>query len=381
MTTQDAGRLRVRALGHTIDLGVLPHTLPRLEAQWSRCLAATSTVGAGAVADEVIDLGRSDFDNYDYAAATQITLSAVGLLGSSRLNLHAAGLGAADGRVLTLVAPSGTGKTTACERLARDLAYVTDECVSVGPDEYDVLPFPKPLSIRRAGTDAPERDAGDAKIVVGPDQLGLARPTSPLRVGPLVFLDRQPVVDEPRLVEVDWTTTLLDLIPQTSALPRLREPLRVLVDYVRRAGGARRLIYSEFDSAAHLLHALLADGAQTHTLADAPVTHLPHWGNVPDPTEGLSDGRRPAMGSGLTVQRSAWTDAVRIGDDVLVLVGTQPVLLSGVGAALWTAIGPGGATAASLVASTVDALGEHPDAQDLVAATIDTLCLAGVLTA
>lgn len=377
MTKQDTARLRVTALGHTIDLGVLPDALPRLEAQWSRCLADDRAKGAGAVPDEVIDLGRSDSPTYDYAAATQITLSAIGLVGATRLNLHAAGLGAPDGRVLTLVAPSGTGKTTACTHLARRLAYVTDECVSVGLDDFDVLAFPKPLSLKAGGTGDGTGDAHDAKVVTGPDQLGLARPTGPLRVGPLVLLDRRRAVDEPRLLPLDWTTALLELIPQTSGLPRLHRPLQVLVDLLHRAGGAHRLVYAEFETAEPLLHALLA--REPGALSAAPVTGFPHWGALPDPTTGPVAGE-PSGGTGQLVRRGRWTDAVRIGDDVLVLIGTQPVLLSGVGAALWTAVGPDGATPAALVEAAVHALGEHPDAEAAVGSTIAELCRVGVLT-
>lgn len=358
----------MRVLGHTIDLGVLSTALPRLEEQWSRCMARP-----GDVPDEVVDLGRHHSERYDYAAVTQITLSAVALSSGHRLNLHAAGLASADGRVLTLVAPSGTGKTTACRLLGRDLAYVTDECVSVG-EAGDIVAFEKPLAVRPEGSDDPE-----ARVVVGPDQLGLARAAGPLRAGPVVILDRRPDITVPRLLGADWVGALLDLVPQTSALPRLRRPLGFLVDHLRRVGGPRRLVYTEIESAAPLLHALLAAPGEGSDRAAPPVTTLPHWGEVPDPTTGPCPGMRPD-GRGAVVRRTAWTDAVRVGDEVLVMLGTQLVVLSGAGAVLWSSIGPHGATADELWSAGVDTLGPHPNARRIIDATIDDLCDAGVLT-
>lgn len=372
MNERDTGRLIVEALGHTIDLGVLPEALPRLQQQWSRCRTRT----VPAVPDHVIDLGHpADHDGYDYAVAAEITLDAVAMVGANRLNLHAAGVAAPDGRVLTLVAASGTGKTTACALLARQLAYVTDECVSVGLDDDSVLAFPRPLSFRSA-------DSSDHKAVIGPDELGLPRPRGPLRVGPLVLLDRRHAVDAPQLVEMDWESALLDLIPQTTALPRLPGPLQVLVDYVRRAGGAYRLTYAEIDAAAPLLHALLSQAPSLHALAREPVTVIHHAGELPDPATGLiappDDAPPPAAGD--LVQRNPWTDAVALGDNVLVLIGTQPVRLSGLGAALWIALGAEGANAEALVAACTAALGAHPDAANLVQATITELHRNGIVS-
>lgn len=350
-------RLRVRALGHVVDLGVLDGALPRLEAQWSRCLAESD-----APADVEIDLGRTDSPAYDYAATTQITISAVDLVGSDRLNLHAAGVAGPDGRVLTLVAASGTGKTTACAHLARDLGYVTDECVSVGLEAHDVLLFPKPLSVR-----APRADDANHKEQCGPDELGLAIADAPLRLGPLVLLDRDPDVGAPRLTEVDLPTALLELIPQTSGLPRLDHPLLALTEAIQAAGGAHRLEYAEIEDAAPLCHALLGR-PRPATPAGPRVAHLPGPGALA-PCAG--DGAGP-------VHRLPWTDAVRIDDEVLVLVGAQPFLLGPLGAVLWEA-----ADAADLEAlhtRAVDVLGKHADATALAASAIDALVENGLLS-
>ena len=63
-----------------------------------------------------------------------------------RINLHAGGVADESRRVLAVVGPSGTGKTTATLALARRLGYVSDETVSIDPDGT-VAPHPKPLSV------------------------------------------------------------------------------------------------------------------------------------------------------------------------------------------------------------------------------------------
>ncbi len=357
MRSEEA-RLRVRALGRVIDLGVRASAVERLRSQWSRCLVTDAVPS-----DESVDLGRTDGPGYDYAAATQVVTSALLLHGPDRLHLHAAGLSDAGGRVLTLVAASGTGKTTASARLGRALGYVTDECVSVDPETFAVLPLPKPLAVRRPLPD----DAGH-KDLLGPDQLGLAPCADDLRLGPIVLLDRRREIATPRLERVNLTTALLELIPHTSALPRMRHPLRVLAEAVRHAGGVRRLVYADIEDALPLLHDLL-ETAPVDDLGH-PITHLPSPGPLPDPTSGPAPGPPPSGVLPERVRRAPWTDALRVGDRVLVLIGTQPFLLSGLGAALWLAAGE---------AARVTVLDDQPDADRAIRQAAIDLLAAGLL--
>ena len=64
--------------------------------------------------------------------------------------LHACGLADREtGRVVALVAASGTGRTTASTSRAKTWGYVTDETVAIR-DNVSVAPHPKPLSLKQA---------------------------------------------------------------------------------------------------------------------------------------------------------------------------------------------------------------------------------------
>ena len=99
------------------------------------------------------------------------------------MNLHAAGLTDDRGRVLALVAASGTGKTTAARILGRHLGYLSDETISVGA-ELEVLPYAEaPVRGARRRPAAPQ----------GAARSGRARPARAARPAParrLVILDR-----------------------------------------------------------------------------------------------------------------------------------------------------------------------------------------------
>ena len=119
-------------------------------------------------------------DQQGRALLSQVTIRAIEAAAGTRLMLHAAGIADADGLVLALVGPSGMGKTTASVYLSRQgFSYVTDETVSIGP-EGDVLPFARPLSLRRSG----------GEVQRSPDELGLGLSPRDLRIARIVLLDR-----------------------------------------------------------------------------------------------------------------------------------------------------------------------------------------------
>ena len=83
-----------------------------------------------------------------------------------RFNLHAGGVADEHGRVLALVGPSGAGKTTATRLLARRLAYLSDETVSIAPDGTC-----RPTRSRSPWSSIPS--TAQRKEQLSPDDLGL----------------------------------------------------------------------------------------------------------------------------------------------------------------------------------------------------------------
>ncbi|GAA3673653.1 hypothetical protein GCM10022237_36570 [Nocardioides ginsengisoli] len=271
-------RLTLDILGEAVEIVGPEPDLARVRRQWERCLT-------DAPAARTVELLTwLDADTRESTLASGLSLLGI-QLNDDRLNLHAAGLSDAAGRVVALVAESGTGKTTAAWVLGRQLGYVSDECVSVDPDTLAVLPFPKPLSLVTTD-DAPKRQWG-------PDDLGLRHPPASLGLASIVLLDRTAAPGEARLEPVALIDAVQSLVLQTSSTARMTAPLAALARLVNRTGGCLRLRYHDIADAADLLVAHLA-----HPEPRAEeLTHLP-----------LPDG-----------------DAIVVGDQVLALIGDRVV--------------------------------------------------------
>lgn len=308
-----------------------------------------------------LDIGLSDGDEAGsqaahYRLSTNITIHVIERLVGRRLMFHACGLSGDDGRVLVLVAPSGTGKTTAARALAASVfGYVSDETVVID-DDLRVEAYPKPLSL--LGEQGHEAE----KVQRGPDELGLRACATTLRIGPTVVLDRQPGCVPPRLEPVGLVDAMLDLIPQTSGLPSLPRPLQRLAEAIDAGGGARRLTYSEISDAAPLLVDLMAE----------PIAASPHvWETLEaqSPAVPLRDGRTAV---------EPFQDALAVEDELLLLVGGVPMRLAGIGATIWIAV-RSGVESEQLLSHVTATHGEHPDAAELVSQAVAQLEAAGAI--
>ena len=89
---------------------------------------------------------------------------------AGRLVLHASAIESASG-VIAFVGRSGAGKSTlAAASVAAGYRYVADEITAVDPRTLDVLPFARPIGIRRGGAaalgiDYPKADDGRFDLV------------------------------------------------------------------------------------------------------------------------------------------------------------------------------------------------------------------------
>jgi energy-coupling factor transporter ATP-binding protein EcfA2 len=354
--------LLVRALG--VPLGVALHgadSRERLARQWQRALVTDPDVEPVAT----VDLGAEpeELDGYDYRLTTRVTLAALRETAGRRLNLHAGGVAARDGRLLVLVGPSGTGKTTAVRALARRLGYVSDETVSAEPQHpFRVHAHPKPLSVV---LDPARRRR---KTQQGPDDLGLGPTPQAARVARVVLLRRsregggRPPGGH-GLVPVPLPEAVLEVVPQTSSLVRLPSPLLTLTTLLRLGGGPLALEYAEIDEHVDELVALLDDPVVP---AGPEPVHHPAV-EVPDPGPGRW-------------ARSAWQDAVEVEDALMVLVTGSVERLDALGRTLWLACGRP-RTVEQLVEDAQAEHGSHPDARRLVEDGLVALHAAGLLRA
>jgi len=361
--SREAHHVRIRALDTVIRLEAPgPEVAAHLRREWSRCLveAPEATEATEATerpeAPEVpvpVTVGDASADRWGYALASQVTRVAIEAAAGRLLMFHAAALSDGDGRGVVLVAPSGTGKTTAAATLGRNgFGYLTDEAVAIDDDDR-VLPYPKPLSVVQPG----------GKAQHSPDDLGLGVAPPDVRVRRLVLLDRVTDNAPPRLEHVPLLDALVALIPQTSALPSLARPLQRLCDLAQRCGGVYRLRYTEITDVVALLGALLA----------TPPVPIEPWSAIVPPAS-----RHPA-GEVADSMRSMCLDAVRDGDEALILVDSRPVRLSPLGLSVWLAA-DGAATFSDLVAAAVRDHGPHPDAVAVVRAAVQRMLEVGALT-
>ncbi|KRF02640.1 hypothetical protein ASG88_04520 [Nocardioides sp. Soil777] len=187
--------------------------------------------------DQGADVHSAEMNEILHHLSPAVTREAIDARAGELVMLHAAAL--ADpitGATAVLVAPSGTGKTTAAITLGRNFAYLTDETAGITEDGV-VLAYRKPLSVI---------ESGQYKTQLAPSRLGLNTSAHSGRLAALYLLERDPAHNgPPRMVPLDMIDALAELAPQVSFLGRLEHPLQRLADVLRRAGGAQRVTYRE----------------------------------------------------------------------------------------------------------------------------------------
>lgn len=212
---------------------------------WSRALMDPP---AYAIPVVVPAPGAPDVATALHHLSSSVTIAAIDAAAGRVWMLHAAGLAdPGTGATIALVAPSGTGKSTAARTLGRTLAYLSDETVGLTP-EGQVLPHPKPLSIVQPGS--------PVKIQVSPDDAGLLATSADATLRTVVVLTRDGAAT-PWLEPLRTAAALPVLAEQTSHLTRLTRPLTVVAGILARTTGVQRLHYREIADAAPLVQELL----------------------------------------------------------------------------------------------------------------------------
>ena len=189
----------------------------------------TSAAERGAIATASVERAL-------HVLSSRVTMAAIEHQAGHLWMLHGAALAdPTTGASVALVAPSGTGKSTAARTLGRRFGYVTDETTAIGPD-LRIAPHPKPLSIVQPGTDIKEQ--------VGPAEAGLlATPEAPT-LAAILLLHR----DGTRGVGLERLRTSMAvarLARETSYLARLPRPLAFVAGIIEGTAGVFEAHYAE----------------------------------------------------------------------------------------------------------------------------------------
>ena len=252
--------------------------LDRLPRLWEFCAAPTGATGevttdvvfdsdpdAWVAADASGAVSRLELEDLLQVLTQRITLSAIDARAGECLMLHAACL--ADpltGAAAAFVARGGTGKTTLVSTLGPGRWYVTDE-TTVVLDDRTVVPYPKPLSVRRMPDSL-------FKNETPPSAIGLVAPTRRVQLAALCLLERDPTHEgEPTVETLPTLDALVALVPQTSHLPEMARPLQRLAALCESLGGVHRITYRESADVAGLVDKLLDDAVLDEAVVDELV--------------------------------------------------------------------------------------------------------------
>lgn len=261
-------RIVVDAFGVHVEVRVrgdrATEVLERVPQLWEFCAAPAGATGevtveaefdshpdSWAAADAAGSVSRKDLEDLLQLLTQRITVSAIDARAGECLMLHAACIAdPVTGAAAAFVAPGGTGKTTLVSTLGPGRWYVTDE-TTVVLDDLTVVPYPKPLSVRR-------RPDSLFKNETPPSSVGLVAPGSRVHLAAVCLLERDPTHEgAPTVDTLPTLDALVALVPQSSHLPEMARPLQRLAALCESLGGVHRITYRESADVAGLVDELL----------------------------------------------------------------------------------------------------------------------------
>ncbi|GLI27355.1 hypothetical protein ARHIZOSPH14_15970 [Agromyces rhizosphaerae] len=340
----------------------------------------TIRVGIGPNELEIrsVDERRLVAESFEFLAdrlATEVTVTGMRSLQGRALMLHAAAVDVGDGRVIAFVGPSGRGKTTAAQALAKEFGYVTDETVAIERDGT-VVSYRKPLSIgSRPGSKQHIPASGMGLRVAGDAGLELAA---------VVLLDRRPEVTMPWVEQVPLAEGLPELVRQTSFLTLMHRPLRTIADRLVATGGVRRVVYGEAETLPAIVDDILATvDPEPPMLVDVDSRSKRDCGCVQDLVQGepITTNTPLEEAPSGSYRRTSHADALMVDDSLFVLKEQDVLLLEGVGPIVW--LGAEDSSEDELRETALSQLPEPPEGVDpsaVVAGAISDLVDAGLLS-
>jgi hypothetical protein len=174
----------------------------------------------------------------------------------------------------------------------------------------------------------------------------------PLRIAALVLLEREPERTDVVIESVPLIDALAELAPQSSSLWAVPAALSRLAELIDRTGGVRRVRYGDATQLPAAVTDILA--------ARAPIPDRVETLTVIDP--------EPRSG---TIARAPFSDALDMGDRIVVIAPGGLNVLDGIGPAVWLAAD--GVPADVLRDRVIELIGTAPDGIDADAAVADAV--------
>jgi len=280
-----------------------------------RPFTASVTCTSTKHSDGTFQLAAGSFEELAENLTSRLTVAAILANAGELTMLHACGVAdPTTGAVVALVAKSGTGKTTAASVLGRTYGYVTDETVAIAWDG-SVIPYPKPLSVKQ--------ESGNPKRQASPDEFGLQPAPALPYIQAIVLLNRIEGTPHtaPVLERVAMGDAVLALAPESSSQAEVVDPLQSLCRLIESVGGVWQVTYSEAADLPSALEPLFRLQPATQT----------EW--APAAERSVQQPKIPVG----HLQRATPKDAVSIAGDLLIMLDSQIVRLSGIGPAVWEA--------------------------------------------
>jgi hypothetical protein len=234
-----AGARSDEVLARLVDLWEHCHTPPGARAEVHVDALLDDDAAAIQEAEAAGVVARPELADLLQLITQRVTEAAVDARAGECVMLHAACLAdPTTGEAVAFVAAGGTGKTTLVRTLGPGRWYVTDE-TTVVLEDGTVVPYPKPLSVRRA-------PGSLFKDETAPSSAGLVPPAARVHLAGLCLLARADDHEGPAVVETLATLDgVVALVPQTSHLTDLPRPLRRLAELCESVGGVHRVRYRE----------------------------------------------------------------------------------------------------------------------------------------
>lgn len=224
--------------------------LPTLTRLWDWCLPSGPADSQPVGADVVVPPHRpEEADSILQRLSQAVTQSLIAARAGQLFLFHAAAIcHPTTGATLMAVAPGNTGKTTLAARFGRRYGYLTDETAGVA-DDGRMVPYQKPLSIRREGRPKQE---------TSPSDLGLVRPTVEPWLAAVALLSREGLGRSGvEVLELPLLDAITAMAPESSSLSSMQRPLHRLRDLLAPVEPVLRVGYAEADTLAGLVEELL----------------------------------------------------------------------------------------------------------------------------